>query len=478
MNASESYDTLVKSAFDDVSVDKQFSRRLKLEAQGIPTFVAEWLIDRKRAELPGATFEELQDAVLSFVHEHLPRKSQKEVLRNRLFDGDTLMLLDLFRASVDLSKGKQKVQIPCLDEWGEIEPSLLQRHPRLLEGGLWGAGKVTYVPPSGPREKGHVMLRGFNPLQAADVSLDYYRTQRSKFRLEEWTALLINSMGYNPEVYAKDEQRRLLLTRLLPLVQRRINLVELAPKGTGKSYVFSNLSRYARMISGGKVSPAVLFFNNSTQEAGLLSRFDTVVFDEAQTLSFDNPGEIVGILKDYLESGRFTRGNQSVQSQSGVMFLGNLPIGPNGRPSSNRYFESLPQVLQETALIDRIHGLLPGWRLPKIEVRSPSEGRALKADYFGEILHQLRDDSRYDAFVEAHTVLEGEGGSNMRNATAIKRLASGYLKLFFPDLQVTPEEYEVWCLRPSTLLRQYVCDQLSQMDAEYAPAELSGRFKD
>ena len=301
---------------------------------------------------------------------------------------------------------------------------------------------MAYTPPEG-KEKGAVWLRAFNPLQGADVDLAFYQEQRARFSLDEWSSLMVSSMGYNPAVYATTRERVLLLTRLLPLAQRRLNLIELAPKGTGKSFVFSNLTRHARLISGGKVSAAVLFYNNATKAPGLLTRFDTLVFDEAQSISFDNPSEVVGIFKDYLEQGRFTRGDNQATADCSVVFLGNLPVGDDGQPRQRFLFDVLPDFLQETAFLTRIHGFLPGWDLPKIRSDAPASGLALKADFFSQILHSLRADTSYDAFVERHTELSGPGSDNMRNDKAIKKLCAGYLKLFFPDKRVTPDQYSV-----------------------------------
>ena len=465
------YEPIARQAFAEVTVDKGLTRSLRLEERGIPTFVAEWLVDREQRRQPGADVAALDAGVRAFVADHLPRKEHKERLRNRLLNGEVLSVLDNFRATVDLRRERRLVEIPSLDEKGEVDPAVVDQFEGLLGGGLWGAGKLVYVQPTAS-EKGAVWLRAFNPLQAADVDPAYYRAQRARFSVEDWSALMVSSMGYNPAVYDTPRLRTLLLSRLLPLAQRRLNLIELAPKGTGKSFVFSNLSRHARVVSGGKVSAPVLFYNNATNEPGLLTRYATLVFDEAQTISFDNPGEVVGILKDYMESGRFTRGRQSASADCGVVFLGNIQMAGD-RPLRPVYFEELPTFLQETAFITRIHGFVPGWEIPKIRSDSPAEGVALKADYFSEVLHGLRDDGAYDGYVERHARLSGEGSGNMRNATAVKRLAAGYLKLFFPDLAPSPSEFEAFCLRPAVELRQRVCEQLSQLDpGEFSPTAL------
>jgi ATP-dependent Lon protease len=258
-----------------------------------------------------------------------------------------------------------------------------------------------------------------------------------------------------------------MLTRLVPLVQERVNLIELAPKGTGKSFVFLNLSRYARLISGGKVTAAALFYNNATRQPGLLSHYDVVVFDEAQTLSFDNPGEIIGVFKDYLESGSFARGGtQKIESGAGIVLLANIPLDEHKRPLRDNWFAELPPFLHETAFIDRIHGVLPGWELPRIQETSIATGIGFKADYFGDVLHHLRYRAGYEQLVQQHNTISGT--TDRRDITAITRLAAGFCKLLFPHGEVSGSDFAAYCLKPAVELRQNVRNQLSLLDPEYA----------
>ena len=249
------------------------------------------------------------------------------------------------------------------------------------------------------------------------------------------------------------------------MIQPRVNLIELSPKGTGKSFVFSNLSRYVRVISGGKTSAPVLFYNLQTQEPGLLTQNDLVVFDEAQTISFNNPGEVIGILKDYLESGKYSRGRQQATAEAGIAILGNIPISTTGKPVNDVLFENLPPFLRETAFVDRLHGIVPGWKLPRIRKNSPSNEVALKADYFSEVLHEMRALSQFDDYTTQH--LRITGTDDMRDFKAIHKITTAYLKLLFPDLELTSEEFYENCALPAANFRQRIRDQLSKMDAEY-----------
>jgi ATP-dependent Lon protease len=218
------------------------------------------------------------------------------------------------------------------------------------------------------------------------------------------------------------------------------------------------------MVSGGKVTPAVLFYNNASNVPGLLVRHDTVVLDECQSISFENPGEVVGILKGFLEAGFFTRGKQKVTSEASIVMLANIPIDPSGKPRNPNLFENLPEFLRETAFIDRIHGILPGWDLPKFNSDMVAAGMGFKADFFAEVLHALRDRGGYLEYVKDNCSIDSD---NIRDKNAVWRIASGLLKLLFPDMKVTREELYEYCLKPALDLRQRIRNQLSLLDAEY-----------
>ncbi len=420
--------------YGEVCVHKDMVRQAGLGSRSIPAFVSEWIVSRYA--LNQTVNDETRQKIQEFISLHLPAKDQREQLKEQLRQGQELLILDQYSASVDLAKNELKLRIPLLDEHkATLADDLVEQYPLLLGNGVWGVGKLRYQGPLGSTRSGAVRMVNFRPMQAATIDMDLYCEQRKHFTLEEWRDLLISSMGYNPEFYSPAQQM-LLLTRLLPMAQEKINIMELAPKGTGKSYVYLNLSRYVRLVSGGKVTAAVLFYNNSTNQSGLLTQFDTVVFDEAQSLSFDNPGEVIGVLKDYLESGQFARGGkQKIEATAGLVILANIAMDANGKPLHKNYFMNLPAFLGETAFIDRIHGIVPGWELPRIEETAVSRTVGFKADFLGEVLHALRHRPGYEGTVSLKSQITGT--SDIRDLKAISRLATGYLKLLFPHQEVS-----------------------------------------
>jgi ATP-dependent Lon protease len=260
----------------------------------------------------------------------------------------------------------------------------------------------------------------------------------------------------------------LLMTRLVPLIEPRVNLVELAPKGTGKSFVYDNLSRYARVIGGGRVTPAALFYNLATQTPGLITRYDIIVLDEVQSIQGDSAGELIAGLKVYLESGRFSRGNTMGTAETGFVMLGNITLDEHNHPVFEKkgLFKEIPNFLQETAFIDRIHGLIAGWEMPRVTRDTPSQYLGFKGDFFSEILHYLRSDVRYADYM--NQTIRLIGCDDLRDRKAIIRLATGFLKLLFPDVKCSDEEFKYYCALPAVELRQRIRDELHKIDVEYA----------
>lgn len=457
-------DSLVQEHFGDVSIDKRLSRQIGSGDRAIPDYVSDWLVS-KYSE--GGQVD--KGRISAFLARHLPDKRQKEALLLELKNGGTLKLLDAYSVRVDVEADRLKLEIPCLDLSSAtvVEP-IVNQHPLLLDGGVWGSGTIVRQPRDEVPERYELCMVDFKPMQTSIIDLDYFLQARRHFTLRQWRELLIRSTGLNPEAYTAEQQQH-LLTRLCPLVQPRINLLELAPKGTGKSHIFARLSRYAWLISGGVVTRAQLFFNMASRTPGVITRYDVVVLDEIQTIKFSNQGEIVGALKGYLEQGEYRVMQYQGAAEAGFVLLANIPVTASAKPRDRDLFATLPEWLcgiSATALLDRFHGLLPGWELRKIDKECLCAQVALKADYFCEVLHQLRFQPEYMQWVKDNTRSSG----NIRDITAVERLSCGFLKLLFPDLSTaTPQLFQEYCLEPAKRLRQLVRNQMALLDEEYGP---------
>lgn len=238
-----------------------------------------------------------------------------------------------------------------------------------------------------------VDYKPFKPYKSVDI--DYLRNARASFSIQEWIDVLLSAMEYEADGFESTTQKMEFLTRLLIFVEPRLNVIELAPKGTGKSFVFGNLSKYGWLVSGGKVTRAKLFYDKAKQQNGIIKNHDFTAFDEIQTIIFQEPAEIQAALKSYLESGKTTIDNNEFSSECGLMIMGNIPLNEQRRPLSYRYFDSLPQSFRESALLDRFHCFIEGWHLPRINKGIIYKGWTINVEYFSEILHTLRTQNIY-----------------------------------------------------------------------------------
>lgn len=473
----ETFEQKALDAFSEIVINKAFVHNAGFGSRAIPTYVREWIISHYLDD--SAELNDLaREKIASFVQRYVPDKSQKETIKNQLFEQMDVSLLDNFSVYVNLAKGDRYLNIPYLDEDSAFAtPQIVQENEMLLSSGLWGVGKLFYIPKSEDNPRGQVWMREFHPFQLANMDLEYFRDARKNFTTQEWIDFLVSSMGFNHRTYS-ERQKILLICRLMTMVEPRYNLVELAPKGTGKSFVFENMSRYVAVRSGA-ISPAVLFFNDSRKTPGLITRFDSVVLDEAQKVKGDSSGELTALLKSYLESGRFGRGSAgSIAAEAGLVILANIELDHNKRPVNEEIglFRIFPNFLRETAFIDRFSGLIPGWDLPRISKATPSKSIGLKGDIFGEILHSLRSDISYRDYVK--TEMELQNCDDMRDSKAIEAGVTGLLKIIFPDKGPSEEEFYKYCVNPALEMRQRVRDELCKLDREYVPVTFKSKIPD
>lgn len=473
----ETFEQKALDVFSEIVINKSFVHKAGFGSRAIPTYVREWIISHYLDDSTELT-ESARQKIAGFVQKYVPDKSQKETIKNQLFEQMEVQFLDNFSVYVNLEKGDRYLNIPFLDENAAFAiPQIVQDNEMLLSSGLWGVGKLYYVPKNDDNPRGQIWMREFRPFQLANMDLEYFRECRKSFTTQEWIDFLISSMGFNYKLYS-ERQKILLICRLIPMVEPRYNLVELAPKGTGKSFVFENMSRYVAVRSGA-ISPAVLFFNDSRKTPGLITRYDSVVIDEAQKVKADTSGELTALLKSYLEAGRFARGSaSSINAEAGLVMLANIDLDQNKRPLNEQVglFRVFPNFLRETAFIDRFSGLLPGWDLPRISKDTPSKTIGLKGDIFGEILHSLRSDISYRDYVK--TNMELQNCDDMRDSKAVEAGATGLLKILFPDQDPSEEEFYCYCANPALELRQRVRDELCKLDREYVPVTFTSKIPD
>jgi len=333
---------------------------------------------------------------------------------------------------------------------------------------MWAEVKMEYQ----AEESSGGQLRPFFIRELKPIQLDFdeYRACRAAFTTEEWIDLLLRSIGMEPSQF-EPRMKLLFLLRLVPMIERNYNLVELGPRGTGKSFVYREVSPYSILISGGKTTVANLFYNLSTNKVGLVGLWDAVAFDEVAGIQFGD-STAVQILKDYMESGSFSRGREEIPAEASLVFVGNINQPVDVLVRTRHLFAPLPEAMQDMALIDRFHAYLPGWEAPKMQNDFFTDHYGFVVDYLAEAIRELR---KYN-FTEVidHDFALG-GHLNTRDAKAVRKTVSGLVKLIHPDRGQTKEELRGY-LELAIELRRRVKEQLKKMGAfEYYQTSFSYR---
>ena len=396
--------------------------------RNLPSFVKDFILKRYISN-DGVVN---RDGLTNFLDMVIPQK-QTDV-KDRLSAGEEITLLTRFIIYIDLVKGIRRFGIPDLGikiNEGQIPEYVYKSHTgELVDGEKWGIIKLSVLPDEDGK-KNHVEMVDYKPFKPyRSVDLEYLRDARKVFSTQEWIDVLLSAMEYEADGFNTMTEKLEFLTRLLIFIEPRLNVIELAPKGTGKSFVFGNLSKYGWLVSGGKVTRAKLFYDKAKQQNGIIKNHDFTAFDEIQTIIFQEPAEIQAALKSYLESGKTTIDNNEFSSECGLMLMGNIPLSDLRRPLNYRYFDSLPQAFRESALLDRFHCFIEGWHLPRINKGIIYKGWTINVEYFSEILHSLRTQNIYGLLFEE--LVGYDKNADTRDYNAVKRIAVAYMKLLFP----------------------------------------------
>lgn len=443
-----------------------------------PRYVLEYLIDNYCAE---ETFHEDMEKVVRRLKESFVYGAEAEKIRHYIRENRSHSIIASLEARLVETEDKYWGAISSLNErFVNIPENIVRQYPMLLSGGMWGTIDVTYD----ETEIHHGKIRpfkisGFTPFQISIINVEEYIEKRAEFPTDEWIDILINSCGLDPLKLTR-RQKLLYLCRCIPLVETNVNMVELAPRETGKTYLYRNISYYAHVLSGGKATPAQLFINLNTGKIGEVGTRDAVVFDEIANTDFTDPKALVSIMQGYMQDAKFSRGRKEMLAFASLVFVGNLDV--QGTLPHEKYyhlFEPFPDFLQMIAFLDRIHAYLPGWEIPKLTPDSYAKDYGFITDYFCEIMHELRRidllgvvRSRFEIVDTAKTAV----GISGRDQRAIMKTTSGLLKLLYPHGQMSDEELEELLLIACEL-RQRVREQLHLIaPGEYDRVKLGVKF--
>lgn len=439
-------------------VRKDLVRRVKVGAN-VPTYVLEYLLGKYCATDDPVAVEAGLRLVHNTLADHIIRPDEAMKAQSRVKEHGQQRYIDKVLVRLEGTKYWAEV-VNFGNRFVHIPDTFVRRYERLLEGGVWAQVDIEFRPDEEVEGRARpFFITDLKPIQIAAFSLEEYCAARSQLTTDEWLDLLIRSIGFEPSAFSR-RVKLLMLMRLVPMVQRNYNLIELGPRGTGKSYVYRDLSPYAILISGGKTTVANLFYNMSTRRVGLVGMWDVVAFDEVAGIHFEDRTAIQ-ILKDYMESGSFSRGREELVAEASIVFNGNINQPVEVLVRTGTLFQPLPAEMQDMALIDRLHFYLPGWEIPKMRNEFFTDHYGFVVDYLAEALRELRKRDYTGAFDKYFSL-----GShlNTRDARAVRRTVSGLVKLLHPAGDPTAEEVREY-LELALEGRRRVKEQLKKMGA-------------
>lgn len=457
-----------------IVVDKSLSQ-FNEQFRKLPSFVTDFLISEKvDPQNPGPGL----DRISKLLCDHFMESSDKELVKSRIREQGQYTLIGRIRGRYDEAKDEYWFDVAALgNQYVRVDPYIIAEYGDiLLTTGAWGVFTIAYDDSLVMRNKLYpFLITEFKPIQITDIDLDMWISRRAQFTDDEWLDLMVTSIGFDPESLSHDE-KILYMVRLIPFIESNVNMVELGPPETGKTFAYQSLSSYGFVISGGQTTVASLFYDKLRRQLGLIGYRDVVMFDEfaggRNGNKWSGQGDLVDMLKDFMNSGRFGRGTAEFSSGASAMFAGNIDCDRDKRTVSARYrnlFSPFPQLVNnDRAFLDRIHGFLPGWKVPQIREADLAKSHGFMADYMSEIMHRMRD--RNYAPLIVNNVDFGQ--MSQRNQRSLVRLGSGLLKLLYPHRTpetVLPEELRR-VLGVAVDLRQRVLDQL----AIISPGEFKG----
>lgn len=464
MKELDHLDKLAASCFEGYLVRKDLVRTFSRQFP-VPTYVVEFLLGRYCASTDPSEIEEGLEIVQRQLKSRTVKAGEEELFKSKARENGEIKIIDLVTARLDARSDSYVAALPSLRlNDVHIDPELVNRHERMLTGGFYAEITVTYDGTIAQEKKGRPFgIAGLREIQLSQRNVsDILAEARSNFSTEDWKSFLLRSIGMEPSAVSERGKNALFL-RMVPFVERNYNLVELGPRGTGKSHLFQQVSPYAHLISGGKATVARMFVNNATGQRGLVCQYDVVCFDEVSGISFDQK-DGVNIMKGYMESGEFSRGKESIRADGSLVLVGNFEVDVEHQQRIGHLLGPMPpEMRDDTAFMDRIHGYLPGWDVPKIDKEYLTNHFGLVSDFLSECWTQLRNQSHVSAL--QNRVFFG-GALSGRDTNAVNKTISGLLKLLYPGgASHIPDEDLEWAVRIAMEARRRVKEQQKRIGA-------------
>lgn len=434
----------------------------------VPIYVLEYLLGQYCATSDEETIMQGVETVKSIISKHFVHRDEAQIIKSTVKEKGSHRIIDKIAVKLNDKEDQYEAYFVNLGLKGiPIADAVIREHQKLLSSGVWCILTLGYVSID---QKGAIpwIIESIKPIQISNSNLAEYKEGRKSFSKEEWIDVLLQTMGLNPDEFTF-RSKLLQLTRLVPFVENNYNLIELGPKGTGKSHVFSELSPHGMLISGGEVSKAKLFVNNSSGEIGLVGYWDVVAYDEFAGKTKSTDRGLVDIMKNYMANKSFSRGTQVYGASASMVFVGNTDHSVPYMLKHSNLFDALPKDYYDTAFLDRIHAYLPGWEVQKLRNDMFTSDYGFIVDYLAEILKELRKEDRTNEYFK---YFELSDTVTTRDKTAIIKTFAGLAKVIYPHDELSEEDMKE-LLDFAIEGRKRVKLQLQKMDETFEEVDFS-----
>lgn len=454
-------DDKINQHFAGLVVRKDLVKAVKGNAI-VPSYVLEYLLGQYCATNDEATIQTGIETVKEILRKHYVHRNEAGLVRSTIKEKGRHKVIDRISVSLNDKDDVYEAEFANLGiKKVLIDSSTVKAHQKLLVGGVWCIADVEYEYTE-DKSASPWILASLKPIQISRFDFDGYLEARKQFTTDEWIDLLIQSVGFNPQMFGKRNKLAQLI-RLIPFCERNYNLIELGPKGTGKSHVYSEFSPHGILISGGEVTVPKLFVHNGTGKLGLVGYWDVVAFDEFAGKQKRVDKALVDIMKNYMANKSFSRGVETLGAEASMVFVGNTDHTVPYMLKHTDLFDPLPEKFHDSAFLDRIHCYIPGWEVDVIRGEMFSSGYGFVVDYLAEILRSLRSHDYSDRY-KGHFTLSDD--ISTRDRDGINKTFSGLMKILYPHGEATDAEVED-VLRTAIEGRKRVKDQLLRIDATY-----------
>ena len=456
MDENVTIDALMNRTFPGKVVRKDLTKMVK-EGANVPIYVLEYLLGMYCASDNEQVIQEGLENVKRILAENYVRPDEAEKVKSKIRERGSYKVIDKITVKLNEKRDVYEALLSNLGVKGvEVSSSTVKKYEKLLVGGIWCIVSMDYMYEENKKGSPFIITE-LKPIQLPNMDMEGLFEGRKAFTLEQWIDVLIRSTGMEPSAFDQRVKWH-LIARMIPFVENNYNVCELGPRGTGKSHIYKEISPNSILVSGGQTTVANLFYNMGSRQVGLVGVWDVVAFDEVAGISFkDKDG--VQIMKDFMASGSFSRGRDSINANASMVFIGNINQPVDTLVKTSHLLAPFPEVLIDAAFFDRFHGYIPGWEIPKMRPEFFTNQYGLIVDYLAEYLREMRKWNFSDA-IDKYFKLGNN--LNQRDTIAIRRTVSGLLKLLFPDGEFDKEGVRQ-CLQYALEIRRRVKEQLKKI---------------